>query len=281
MSKLAKRTGAVLLLICFAVAAVLFFGDKRAYAAEAPANDPLSTPITITYRQNLTRAGDLTYYVYVEGNAQLLGDVWGTNVVEAERRRNALFALLAQEYTIAGKKAEVKNNRLEITLAEYEDYDDYYIAQGRDGYESGSSNAERIRNGMFTIYKQTSDTPFAVLEGSILGDLFERVKAAGVPEDDVYFVYEYATKYSTKMIRTNADSVWEEDEMTVHCFMMSNSQRAEKQVVFYQRVPETWTWYLLALAVGAVCVGGAFGYLYYRKRRTKNGGREQNQEIPQ
>lgn len=273
MKKIVNRTGAVLLLVCFSLAAVLFLGQRTAYADEPN----VAEPITITYRQNLTRAGDLAYYVYVDGTPQLLSTVWNTNVLEAELRLNALFTLLAQEYTFAGKKAEVVDySRLHITLAEYDDYDDYYIAQGRDGYETGSSDSERIRNGMFTIYKQTSDTPFAELEGSILGDLFERVKAAGVPADSILFVYEYATKYSTKMIRTNADSMRKEDEMTVHRFEMKDSERAEKQVVFYQRVPETWTWYLLALAVGAVCVGGAFGYLYYRKRRTEDGGREQD-----
>lgn len=275
MKKAVTWTGAVLLLICLLFTAVFFLDGRTAYA-DAPANDPLCHPITITYRQNLTRAGDLTYYVYVSGNPARLSEVWNTDVDEAERRLNALFTLLAQEYTEAGKKAEVENGRLQITLAEYEDFDELYIAQGRDGYETGTSDSERIRNGMFTIYKTTSDTPFATLEGSIFGDLFERIKATGVPADDVYFVYDYATKYSTKMIRTNADQVWKEDEMTVHRFGMTNSQRAEKQVIFYQRVPESWTWYLLALAVGAVCVGGAFGYLYYRKRRTKDGGREQD-----
>lgn len=275
MKKAVRWTGAVLLVICFALTAGLFFGREKAYAIEQSTN-ATAEPIAIVYRQNLTRMGDLGYYVYVEGNPNLLCAVWGTSVVEAERRLGVLFTSLAEEYITAGKKAEVVNNRLEITLAEYDDFDELYIAQGRDGYETGSSGAERIRNGMFTIYKQTTDTPFATLEGSVMGDLFEKVKATGVPNDRVLFVYEYATKYSTKMIRTNADKVWEEDDMTIHRFEMKEDERAEKQVIFYQRVPETWTWYLLALAVGAICVGGVFGYLYYRKRRMKDGGNERH-----
>ncbi|MFA5450261.1 MAG: hypothetical protein WC292_07495 [Clostridia bacterium] len=271
----------IIIAIAFGVAAGIVPFDSGAAHAEN------SYKIEVTYNDFLLSGGDIlrnfTFWVDQErvnsGLSVAMQAIVNSQILEA-------FSNIEDDFEDAGYLVSYTENSgfLEVSLEYYESYTEQYAALGIDGYEKPSSSAQTEKGFFFntsqinrdTIYKNLKEGAYS--EGSPLGLLDAATQKLfsihNIEESDILYIYNYGTKYSTRLINSDADSIYTHEKLgiTIHKFAMDNSEML-REITLTQTSPNAPVWYALVFGATAVVAAVIVGVAVYRVKK-KKGSRE-------
>jgi hypothetical protein len=121
------------------------------------------------------------------------------------------------------------------------------------------------------LYNRVVSRQATVFSGSFFNPLVQALLDAGIEEENIKFVYDYATRYSAGLITSDADRISQDggSGMYFHSFEMGAADRG-RVITLTQRTPNVPVWSIIALAVGCL----AAGIFFIKNKGDKNHGQE-------
>ncbi len=225
----------------------------------------------MTYNNILTGSGSLirSLQFYVDVNA--LANKTGKTVAITTAESNVVLQSIQASYEVRGYSTELKDSFLDITLEKYDSYTDYYIAYDIDGYEKNTSDNKSENNGLFIDTYIVGQTVFADMSSNGLQTQYTKLLLIdGISANDVQFIYNYGTKYSTDLIKSNASKIYyfENHDAYIHKFTM-DINNLDMEYTLIQHSANTVLWYVIILAIGLVLAGALAGAMIMHKRSGK------------
>ncbi len=183
-----------------------------------------------------------------------------------------MFGELEKAFTAMGYTIDCdKNNGQLLASMTFESTTDYYIATGRNGYESNESSANVKKGFFYNDYYSSTVTAFSSVEneGNLLNLIYEKCLALGAEKEKIKLSYFYGTPY--KIISTDADQVTynRNKKLYVHRFDMTPSTK-DREIHFTQHSPNSWAFYLIAVIVAVPVIAAPLA-IAITKRKKKEG----------
>ncbi len=186
-----------------------------------------------------------------------------------------MFGELETAFTTMGYTVDCDeyNGQL-LASVTFDSTTDYYIATGRDGYESNESSATVKKGFLYNDYYSSTVTVFSSVEdeGNLLNLIYGKCLALGAEKEKIKLSYFYGTPY--KIISTDADQVGYNynKKLYVHRFDMTPETK-DREIHFTQHSPNPWAFYLIAVivAIPVIAVPLAIAITKRKKKEGTNG----------
>lgn len=186
-----------------------------------------------------------------------------------------MFGELETMFTAMGYTVDCdKHNGQLLASITFDSTTDYYIATGRNGYESNESSATVKKGFLYNDYYSSTVTVFSSVEdeGNLLNTIYQKCIDLGAEKEKIKLSYFYGTPY--KIISTDADQVEYNynKKLYVHRFDMTIETK-DREIHFTQHSPNSWAFYLIAVivAIPVIAVPLAIAIAKRKKKEGANG----------
>ncbi|MDR0696583.1 MAG: hypothetical protein LBF68_03440 [Christensenellaceae bacterium] len=267
-----KIRGIVICLIVI-LSIILTISQINLLASAEESVDSDSKNIKITFGQYLYANGALEYLLTYDFD--LLGAEDSQNNELAKSLSDTIL-VINDLYSGNGFSTLITLYSVNITLLKYDNYTDYYIANGITGYDDTSSNNNVKTEFFYKSYYSNIKNPFVEEDPNALFNkaLQQIMLIDGIDLSNIEYYFIYGTKYAPSYISLTADNPTSIDvtydinnDIYVHTVKFKENHLDD--ITLVNKVPNTLGWYSVVLIIAGVLITAMV--IFVRLRNKKNG----------